>query len=320
MNEPKLSKAMAWLDEDLLCGAMEYLPKRAKRPAWTRWASLAACLCLVFLFAVPAYSELTNGYVSNLLAPLYGCAQTELVDRIGKPVGASVTVGDYRLTADAVIGDRFHYAVVYTLRRTDGGALPEGLGFQGYDTSMRGSGGACYQHILSEDSSELKIVQQVTQSKKMPLNRIVEVTFSDLCRYDGNTTTAIAEGDWNLKFCLRYEDTSVNIPVRNLKVTNAEGISYTIHKMTLSPVGIHLDMTVPNNYTDGKLYDAVFHGFTVAVVLGSGQVIPMEDRNMGRHGRGKWADADYGAFFEEPIDISNISEILICGTAVEIKK
>ena len=47
-----------------------------------RWKPiLAACLAIVML-ALPVSAEMVNGYVSNLLAPLYGGSQTELVDKI----------------------------------------------------------------------------------------------------------------------------------------------------------------------------------------------------------------------------------------------
>ena len=63
MNEPKISKAMAYIDEDLITGAIEYMPKKAKRPVWIKWAAMAACLCLVVtsVFVIyPHYSDQEN--------------------------------------------------------------------------------------------------------------------------------------------------------------------------------------------------------------------------------------------------------------------
>ena len=49
MNEPKISKAMAYIDEDLITGAVEYMPHARKRSTyfWKRFVAIAACFCLV---------------------------------------------------------------------------------------------------------------------------------------------------------------------------------------------------------------------------------------------------------------------------------
>ena len=51
-----------------------------------RWKPVVAAFLVVILLALPVSAELVNGYVSNLLAPLYGGAQTEIVDKIGVPI------------------------------------------------------------------------------------------------------------------------------------------------------------------------------------------------------------------------------------------
>ena len=58
-----------------------------------RWAAFEACFVLILSMALTA--EATNGTVSNLLAPLFGGAQTEIVDEIGVPIGASTSVNGY---------------------------------------------------------------------------------------------------------------------------------------------------------------------------------------------------------------------------------
>ena len=80
----------------------EHLLYRRRRPFLRKLA--AACI-LLLLLVLPVGAELKNGYVSNLLAPLYGGAQTKIVDSIGVPLDASVTVGDYTLKAGSVAID-----------------------------------------------------------------------------------------------------------------------------------------------------------------------------------------------------------------------
>lgn len=53
--------------------------------------------------------------------------QTELLDWMGVPVGASDTHNGVTITADAIIGDAYSYAVVYSIVREDGQPLVEDL-------------------------------------------------------------------------------------------------------------------------------------------------------------------------------------------------
>lgn len=48
MKTPGIANAMQQLDEDLICDAIEYQPKKAAQPhsKWKKWASLAACLLI----------------------------------------------------------------------------------------------------------------------------------------------------------------------------------------------------------------------------------------------------------------------------------
>ncbi|MFR2950670.1 MAG: hypothetical protein ACLTKG_04690 [Collinsella intestinalis] len=61
------------------------------------------------------------------LAAVFGAgpAQTELIDRIGRPIGASCTSNGITITADAIVGMRHAYAVVYTIGKDDGTAFDE---------------------------------------------------------------------------------------------------------------------------------------------------------------------------------------------------
>lgn len=72
MNEPKISKAMAYLDDDLISDAVKYPPQKAKRPVWAKWTAMAACLCLLVVggLTLPSWlNHLQNGKGSTSVAP-----------------------------------------------------------------------------------------------------------------------------------------------------------------------------------------------------------------------------------------------------------
>lgn len=313
MNVNVLYDAIGDINTEYIEDAEYEPPSRLTIP----FRSAVAVFVAVIMLAVPVSAEMVNGYVSNLLAPLYGGVQTELIDQIGVPIGANIKLGDYCLSADAVIGDKYNVAIVYSLVRTDGGTLKEGINFAGYrNTLKKGNGAGTYSFKLSEDKSVLYIVDTWTASGSLFLDRLAEVTFTDLMIYDSETQENILleAGEWKLKFTVRYEDSSVTIPVADTAIEDAGGKEYIIHQIVVSPIGIHLDITAPNPYINGFENEFQFGDISLAVVMGDGTVKNVEDLNFETHGDmdAKTHEANVGALFTEPVPLDQIEGILIC--------
>lgn len=92
-NTPKLAIAIGYIDDDLVTGAVEYMPAQSKtKIAWFRHAIVAACLCLavVGVFRVLPYEnwfehhaeapnwEKTN-YETDVLADIEAVCGTDLL-------------------------------------------------------------------------------------------------------------------------------------------------------------------------------------------------------------------------------------------------
>ena len=296
-------------------------------PSAPRRRPLRAALILAaaaVLLATTVSAEVTAGTVSNLLAPLYGGAQTELVDGIGCPVDASATVGGYTLTADAVIGDRYNIAVVYTLTRDDGAPLPTSLSFDDHETSVRrGSGGGSLSYLPGEEPNQLRIVEEWTGDSNLLFRRNARVVFRDLYGADPETReeTLLVEGEWELRFALRYRDATVSVPVEDLTVTGAGGGAYQVKKILLSPLGVHMDLDIPNT---GQTEDPDFRilkDFTVSLRLTDGSVRGLGNANFGYGGAldDEVLNGDYGAFFDLPIPLDEIAALDICGVQVPVE-
>lgn len=268
------------------------------------------------LLTVTVGAELSRGTVSNLLAPLYGGTQTQLVNDIGRPLDASVSHGGYTLTADAVIGDRYQIAIVYTLTRDDGSPIPENAMFADFDNSLaRSSGGGYLSYQRSEELpvNQLQIVQQWTGSAVL-LRRNAHVIFRDLCISGGEEeeNTLLAEGLWELNLTIRYQDSSVSVPTDGATVTGLEGGDYQLKKVILSPVGLHIEMTGPSG-------DILRHrdSFQVSLRMADGTVEALTDGvNFGGSGEmgEDTMDLRYGVFFPSPIPLEEIDAVVICGT------
>ncbi len=276
----------------------------------------AACLAIL-LIALPVGAEVKNGYVSNLLAPLYGGAQTKIVDRIGVPLDASVTVGDYTLKADAVIGDRYNLTIVYSLTHVEGKKLSEWTRFDGWESHGVRRNSGFLSHQLSEDGKTMYLMEQLTGNQRLFLfKRDFQVDFTDLIIWDPEQAVdhPLQEGHWQLRFTIRYEDTTETVWRGKKAVTDQNGGVFTIRKIELSPVGMHMDFDFPACYFDDitKGHEA----FQVRLLLKDGTVVTIEDFGMGGGGKsnGETWDYNFRTMFDLPIPRENIQSILICDT------
>lgn len=318
MSKDQLIDSLGRIDGEIIQKVEKERTRAKPKRVFRRWLAMSACFAMILSIALTA--EAASGSVSNLLAPLFGGAQTEIVDQIGVPVGASVSVNGYTLTADAIIGDRYTCAVVYTLSRDDGLPVPDNVIFLEWHPYINrgGSGGGSLSAGIRDEKNPNVVHFIESWRRQAPLiGRISTSTFSTLAIHnkDGEDTV-LSEGTWGITYTLRYLDSSEEIPVRDLYVTDKGGNDYQVKKLLLSPVGIHLDLI---------LYDPVFAApkltdFEVSLLLTDGTQVPM--RNGGGGGSMREGDKSvklsYSAMFDTPIHRENIAKILICGTVLEM--
>ncbi len=296
--------------------AGEERPQKEKLRRFPRRA--AAVVALAAVLAVSVLAEASEGAVSNLLAPLFGAAQTALVDNIGYPVGASATVDGYTLTADAVIGDSKTMYTVYTLRRDDGKPLPKIVRFRSDDNSLL-RGHSSFSSMSFDDVSEDGAVRFVTQwSGNVPLiGRNVTVSFTDLYAYDeaSGTVTTLAKGTWELRYTLRCRDTSREVPgAKGVTVTDAAGRVFTVEKLTLSALTARVDMTLPP-YTEREQAPDM-EDFTLTLRLRNGTELKMRGMEMACAASGT---ACYTANFAVPCPAGDAASVVLCGVEIPVR-
>lgn len=68
MSIPKMAKAMDYIDDDLVSGAIEY-KRTKKKNHWVKWGAMAACLCLVVVgaFIAPNIIDNAQDYVETVI-------------------------------------------------------------------------------------------------------------------------------------------------------------------------------------------------------------------------------------------------------------
>ena len=311
MSKNQILDSLGRIDDEVIQNVNEARVARKPKLQVRRWAAFAACFALIISMALTA--EATNGTVSNLLAPLFGGAQTEIVDKIGVPIGASASVNGYTLTMDAIIGDRYSVMVAYTLSRDDGQPIPENIDFR-----SRGFSGSGYSTkiIINEDDPSNAQFHLRWRRNDPIIGRIVTATFTDLIIDDGENDVIHAEGTWEIKYTLRYPDSTEELPVKPFEVLDDGGRRFKVEGIMLSPLGIHLDLIFfAPDYEGG-----VFKDFTMSLVMTDGTEMLLNDGG----GGGSWkegdkkADVDYYAEFDVPIPRDDIKEIIICGVTYEL--
>lgn len=195
---------------------------------------------------------------SDAFAGVFGpTADTEIIDQIGRPIGASDTAGGVTVTADAILFDGYNYLISYTLEKEDGSAFdctknPDtglyDLGWKRSDSTIgRGVDGASgSSYFYDEDPSDnaIQYVETMSYNDTVQTGGTVKITLGDLSALNSETgeMTTIAKGSWHLKFKLEADNSAVELPAGQTIEVN--GLSASVDKVVISPIGYHVVYTV----------------------------------------------------------------------------
>lgn len=250
-------------------------PRIARHPVRTvaRIAAVTAVLAIVIGGAGTAMATGVLPLPSDMLSDIFDgpASQTEIIDRIGRPVGASCSNNGVTVTADAIMGDKDMVTIAYTLTFDDPAALKK-LSEPGENGTIAGSvdgnvyvdgehGGQGQSWLIDKNPNDSSIQYYAQFSVESPglmggtvrthINSlVVPRAGKELPEYK-----KILTGPWDLKFQLNYEDTSVTIPAP--KSVNFNGTKATIQEATVSCVGVsvryNIDRSIEHDNNSGKM-------------------------------------------------------------------
>ncbi|OUO35952.1 DUF4179 domain-containing protein [Olsenella sp. An290] len=281
--------------------------RRPARPRASRWARVAAGLALALALGGGATVAVAAGVLPNpadVLSDVFGGApaQTELLNEVGRPIGASATSNGVTVTAEAVAGDRFNYAVAYSIEFEDSAAL-EGIEFHEggtltyvgdaflrVDGAMSG-GGLVRLYDADPGDNTLQLVQVMgvqTWNDAGIVGRTARFSMSKLEIFtDEGEFKTLAAGDWNLKFEMNYVDTTVDLPAS--QTTTWQGSDVTIDAVAVSSLGVTVDYTIdrqtrdlalPGEVSEEALAEqAAVTGLPVIVTFADGTTFDATDAN-----------------------------------------
>lgn len=250
-------------------------PRIARHPVRTvaRIAAVTAVLAIVIGGAGTAMATGVLPLPSDMLSDIFDgpASQTEIIDRIGRPVGASCSNNGVTVTADAIMGDKDMVTIAYTLTFDDPAALKK-LSEPGENGTIAGSvdgnvyvdgehGGQGQSWLIDKNPNDSSIQYFAQFSVESPglMGRTVRTHINSLVVPRAGKELPeykkILTGPWDLKFQLNYEDTSVTIPAP--KSVNFNGTKTTIQEATVSCVGVsvryNIDRSIEHDNNSGKM-------------------------------------------------------------------
>ena len=250
-------------------------PRIARHPVRTvaRIAAVTAVLAIVIGGAGTAMATGVLPLPSDMLSDIFDgpASQTEIIDRIGRPVGASCSNNGVTVTADAIMGDKDMVPIAYTLTFDDPAALKK-LSEPGENGTIAGSvdgnvyvdgehGGQGQSWLIDKNPNDSSIQYFAQFSVESPglMGRTVRTHINSLVVPRAGKELPeykkILTGPWDLKFQLNYEDTSVTIPAP--KSVNFNGTKATIQEATVSCVGVsvryNIDRSIEHDNNSGKM-------------------------------------------------------------------
>lgn len=250
-------------------------PRIARHPVRTvaRIAAVTAVLAIVIGGAGTAMATGVLPLPSDMLSDIFDgpASQTEIIDRIGRPVGASCSNNGVTVTADAIMGDKDMVTIAYTLTFDDPAVLKK-LSEPGENGTIAGSvdgnvyvdgehGGQGQSWLIDKNPNDSSIQYFAQFSVESPglMGRTVRTHINSLVVPRAGKELPeykkILTGPWDLKFQLNYEDTSVTIPAP--KSVNFNGTKATIQEATVSCVGVsvryNIDRSIEHDNNSGKM-------------------------------------------------------------------
>lgn len=250
-------------------------PRIARHPVRpvARIAAVTAVLAIVIGGAGTAMATGVLPLPSDMLSDIFDgpASQTEIIDRIGRPVGASCSNNGVTVTADAIMGDKDMVTIAYMLTFDDPAALKK-LSEPGENGTIAGSvdgnvyvdgehGGQGQSWLIDKNPNDSSIQYFAQFSVESPglMGRTVRTHINSLVVPRAGKELPeykkILTGPWDLKFQLNYEDTSVTIPAP--KSVNFNGTKATIQEATVSCVGVsvryNIDRSIEHDNNSGKM-------------------------------------------------------------------
>lgn len=332
MSIPRITKAMEYIDDDLVSGAATYKKSKKKR-AWTRWSSLAACICLVFVVSVTTAFAMNLGGIREWFAyeweVITGNAMTSghtaVIDHLSQDIGISKTVDDVTITVDSATAGRDSF---YLLLRVDGLDMKKGHSYNFHDVELRmtpdpvqelsafAGYGLDYLGIdenwnsvflFSYDYSGTDYLDSMSPfiQVDLALNNIVQ---------DGHTDRekTIKEADWYFAFTLDYQKAFETVSLSNIDVIDeGSNKTYMLTDIELTNTGLHFRYSLNDMDLDHLPTTEIR-----AILKNGAEIFPMSGVGSPTDDNSKMVMT---YTWRIPLNLDEVDSIRICGQEIPVE-
>lgn len=339
MNELRFTREEKSAMVDGLMAAMESPKPKHKVIPLRRMAAVGAAAALVLALGMGAGATGVLKSAGEVFADVFGGApdQTEVLDRIGYPVGASDTVDGITITADAILGDTYSYAIVYTISRDDGepldqGITPNELGYlpMTFDQAdsdvghMGGMHGSSYFYDADPADNAVQYVELRTADSPLQPGT-ARVTLRDLSVFpegDYSDKQTVASGKWSFKFQFAFENSGIQLPAG--QTFHVSGVEATLDKAELSPLSFLVEYTVHDtvqlsetsgeNELSGAMNaedDRYFQNVPLSLTMDDGSTVDLSGSGGSVHPQGEVTVCQKSAIFDAILSLDEVASITI---------
>ena len=295
-----------------------------------RVALVAACLAGAVVVGAGA-----TGLLKTAIQAFSGVfgenpAVTQVVDKIGRPVGASDTDNGITITADAIIGEKDGVAVIYTISRDDGSPFELKADENGHlNVAFReiehdipfkdGLGGSFWflDVVPGDNEIQLFLSYRAFGAQGTLKQGSVKAQFKDFYCCDPETQEeySIADGEWELNYELNFVDCSTTLNGGE-QFTLQNGTEITVDKIVVSPLGVHA------NYFSSSFDVDDFGVLLPVVTLTDGTVLDPEDMGNGSNVSNDDDMAPYlcsaSLIFDRLIPLDQIKSVTVGGIEIPV--
>ncbi|MBR5950676.1 MAG: DUF4179 domain-containing protein [Actinomycetaceae bacterium] len=236
-------------------------------------AAVAGALALT-LAGTTAYA-VSQGFVSvpDAISAIMGeeTEATDIVEKVGSPVGVSATSNGVTITAETIVGDKNAISIVYSMVRVDGKPFDgferaRDWGFPYFfdesntgipslpelsKESMSTSGGYWFYDANPDDPAFQFVEQWSYSGVDSIIGRTYEAHFKDLMfmicgtESDENEDVLLASGDWKLTFPINFTDTTREVNLANTNVKSADNEPVNVTQLELSSLAFRIVIEMP---------------------------------------------------------------------------
>lgn len=297
-----------------------------------RLAIACICFCIITAGAAAANAAGVFKPVSEAFREVFhlDADTARITDYTGSSLGITDTSGNVSVTADAVLGDDYNFAVVFSIKKEDGTAFKEddirALNAEQNDVSFRymniitnkkadgqkmgNQGRDFYFYDANPDDPSFQLLYTCTSDIPGSTGE-VNALFSDFGYYDSSAHfVTVASGCWNIKFQLDYVNSARHLATGQQIKQGKETI--IVKKADISPVGFHIEFET-ENMEDIEEMPGIVKNFPVELVLTDGKKINLKKKSKAFS---LWIEnnstyATYGNTFQQIIPVEQMESLHI---------